>query len=323
MLSTAFLSLSALLYAGALLARWVPPADGWLFGLLALAFPWLWLLQTALLRRHRRTGALALLPGAVLLPAYLNWHPQRAGSLRLVTCNLNYLGATLAHPDVGAAVSAASAELRALQPDLLLAQDATSDTQRRNQTLASLLQYPFAQWSAASLASFSRLPLSHAGSRRFPESNNGFAWFDVQHQGRSFRLFNVHLQSYAFGSWRRIPQRLPAGLRARSLEADEVAQAVAASPLPCVVCGDFNDVPASYAVHRISAGLTDGFRAAGRGLAVTYRGPLPAGRIDYVFCSPELEFTGYRHLRSPAFDDHLWVCADLRWRPATGESTPD
>ena len=58
---------------------------------------------------------------------------------------------------------------------------------------------------------------------------------------------------------------------------------------PIIVCGDFNDTPISYTRRTISQGLTDCFQATGRGLGLSYNQKGFYIRIDYVFCSPDLQ----------------------------------
>ena len=60
---------------------------------------------------------------------------------------------------------------------------------------------------------------------------------------------------------------------------------------PIIVCGDFNDTPISYSRRIIVQGLTDCFRASGRGIGLSYNQKGFWVRIDHIFCSSE--FTPY------------------------------
>ncbi len=51
----------------------------------------------------------------------------------------------------------------------------------------------------------------------------------------------------------------------RNRQADLLTKAIAESPYPVIVCGDFNDTPASYAYRKISRSLQDCFLQAGAG----------------------------------------------------------
>jgi endonuclease/exonuclease/phosphatase (EEP) superfamily protein YafD len=91
------------------------------------------------------------------------------------------------------------------------------------------------------------------------------------------------------------------------------------SPYPLVVCGDFNDTPASYTYRKIKGGLEDSFVAAGKGYAYTYRYLRRLLRIDYLFYSRDIfKATGYN---SPdlEYSDHKPVIVTLGVMPASME----
>lgn len=301
----------------ALLAPWVPPALCWPIGLVAIAFPWLYLLLLPFtLLTRSRTGLVLLLLGAPQLPSYVNLVGRnQRGQFRILSCNLNYFGINPKHTQPGRApIQQLVDHVRQLAPDLVCAQDSTPNQGQGRAEFLGALPFPHSWWARGGQSFYANAPLEHGDDVAFAEAYNGYASVDLLVQGKPLRVINLHLQSYALMDWRLGPERMRAGLQARSAQTDQVAAAIASSPHPVIVCGDFNDVPDSYAYRRISAGLQDGFRAAGSGLARTYRGTLPAGRIDYIFASPQLRFTSYTHIRSPSFDDHDWVLAELDWR---------
>lgn len=320
------------LYLVALAAAYVPAAQVWWPAMVTLAFPWILVMQLCLvlalpvLRRGWPVWLLMLAPGLWRLPSYLAWNRSAAGPLKVLSMNANYFGAL----DGGAVrdkVLQAQTLLGQLHPDILCGQDYTSDGHANNelvhQFVRSEMGLPHRTYATPSLWTYSREPIAGYRGASFPESYNSFCYVDTLLGGRPVRVFNVHLQSYQFGSAvpgprrslpLRVLRRLRSGLRMRSEQADIVAEFLRESPHPVVLCGDFNDVPSSYVYRKLSAGLQDGFRAAGRGLAVTYKGPLPGLRIDYILCSPELEFTRYEHVDGPPYMDHRWVYAELRWR---------
>ena len=82
------------------------------------------------------------------------------------------------------------------------------------------------------------------------------------------------------------------------------------SPYPVIVCGDFNDVPNSYAYYHIGKGMIDAFKAKGSGLDRTYLGISRTLRIDYIFCQPAFEVVEYNRIIKN-FSDHYPVIADL------------
>ena len=72
----------------------------------------------------------------------------------------------------------------------------------------------------------------------------------------------------------------------RARQADQVMRLVDESPYPLIVCGDFNDTPASYTYRKTKGDLEDSFLAAGKGYGYTYRYLRKLLRIDYLFYSP-------------------------------------
>jgi len=96
----------------------------------------------------------------------------------------------------------------------------------------------------------------------------------------------------------------------RALQADAVAQRVKESPHPVLLCGDFNDMPGSYAYTIIRGKrLRDAFVAKGSGLGRTYNLILPTLRIDNIFYDPaRLKCTGFKTEYTP-LSDHNPVTA--------------
>lgn len=94
---------------------------------------------------------------------------------------------------------------------------------------------------------------------------------------------------------------------------DAVAAAVAASPVPCLVMGDFNATPWSHAFRRLIArsGLKD--TSLGRGLQPTWNARLPAPRIpiDHILAPADVAVVR-RSVGPDIGSDHLPVEAVLR-----------
>ena len=91
-------------------------------------------------------------------------------------------------------------------------------------------------------------------------------------------------------------------LRAR--QADFMRQLMdGESTCPMLVCGDFNDTPASYTYRRMKGDLTDGFRDCGSGFGVTFRELRRLFRIDYIFYSSHFRGFCYEAPNVP-FSDH-------------------
>jgi endonuclease/exonuclease/phosphatase family metal-dependent hydrolase len=152
------------------------------------------------------------------------------------------------------------------------------------------------------LVTLSKHPIVRSEVIRFDnDANNSCIVTDIVVASDTLRIFNAHLSSIRFDrddyqAVRTGPDpeeraKLWARMRRawikRASQAREVAEAVAASPYPVILAGDFNDSPVSYALHRFDL-LEDAFAAGGEGLGGTYIGDLPPLRIDYILHSPSL-----------------------------------
>lgn len=181
------------------------------------------------------------------------------------------------------------------------------------------------------IATFSQYPIIKKG--QVPLHNgvhNICIYSDLVIGPDTLRVYNMHLASirldqedYEFiqkiseseneerirGS-KQIFKRLTEAFVRRASQSETIAAHIEQSPYPVLVCGDFNDVPLSYAYRCLSAGLKDAFVESGFGLGSTYNGNLPSMRIDYILHSEELRSYDYN---SPKEDlsDHFPIMAEI------------
>jgi endonuclease/exonuclease/phosphatase family metal-dependent hydrolase len=148
----------------------------------------------------------------------------------------------------------------------------------------------------------------------------------------TFRIFATHLQSVLFRSKefhdiqiiknvddsildasRSIALKLRTAFRHRGDQAEEVRVQLDKSPYPAIICGDFNDVPNSYAYFTIRGGWQDAFLQKGFGIGRTYINISPTLRIDYILADPQFDVLQCRKFSLP-WSDHNPVVADLLLR---------
>lgn len=167
------------------------------------------------------------------------------------------------------------------------------------------------------VALFSRLPIIAKGDVIFEvedETNYNFCIYaDVVKNADTFRVYNVHLQSFRISKieddttkteqLKGVVKKLKTAYPKRANQAIRVNEHIRNSPYPVIVCGDFNDTPVSFVYNQFQGHLTDAFLNCGSGIGSTYVGKLPAGRIDYIFHSPELVSTNFEIQKRP-FSDH-------------------
>ena len=157
---------------------------------------------------------------------------------------------------------------------------------------------------------------------------------DVLYRNQKIRVISMHLQSYALfkdekvilraprsftqfdeqrikKDSRRIAWKLRWALQRRAPEARKVAEFVRSAPYPVILCGDFNDTPASYVYRTISKTLEDPFMTNGSGIAKTYNESKYPFRIDYILHSKQFKSLDYKIIPTKV-SDHNPVTAVLK-----------
>jgi len=178
---------------------------------------------------------------------------------------------------------------------------------------------------------FSRYPIINKKTLSFPPHNynSNFQYADIVKDGDTVRVFNIHLQSLKFSDGnlayidnptleskkdlqrsKSLISKFKHGFLQRQLQADRIKAEMDKSPYPVIVCGDFNDVPNSYAYQTIGSGMQNAFVEKGTGLGRTFSGIAPTLRIDNIFAAKA--FTVNQFLRIPIkLSDHFPILADL------------
>ncbi len=225
--------------------------------------------------------------------------------------------------------------LRKEDPDIVCLQECPVESALRMDSLAKTLSFlPYycstrSATKAAGNAIFSKYPILRFESILYPESSNKslFAVMDIQ--GDSVRVFNNHFQTTSVNAVKpRLYQAHAEGKQLeeteaafhmafqmkknfvkRATQADYIRQMLDAGEGPVILCGDFNDTPASYTYRTVKGDLTDGFRDCGFGFGYTFRQLKRIFRIDYIIYSPDFKGVTYD---SPNLDysDHkpvVWL----------------
>jgi len=172
------------------------------------------------------------------------------------------------------------------------------------------------------LATFSRWPIARIGHLRMKERNTFAIFTDLVMEQDTVRVYNIHLESIRFGKndysfyaqltdqtieqdksfnlkegFFKIFSKIKKAFVIRANQVELLKQDIARSPYPVIVCGDFNDTPASYTYRRMTEGMNDSFRKAGNGIfGSTYTGNFPSFRIDYILFDDA--FTAFNYSKS-------------------------
>ncbi|MBL0146002.1 MAG: endonuclease/exonuclease/phosphatase family protein [Chitinophagaceae bacterium] len=179
---------------------------------------------------------------------------------------------------------------------------------------------------------FSKYPIINKQTvGTYPNDYNSiFQYADIVKDTDTVRVFNLHLQSLRFSSTnlqyiekptvkdekdiketKNIVYKLKTGFLKRKIQADRINEEIAKSPYPVIVCGDFNDVPNSYAYCTVGKNLQNAFVQKGAGIGRTFNAISPTLRIDNIFADKRFTVLQYTSNKKNLVD-HYPVIADLQ-----------
>jgi endonuclease/exonuclease/phosphatase family metal-dependent hydrolase len=226
--------------------------------------------------------------------------------------------------------------LEAQQPDIICFQEfymRTNGSFPTRDSLAGLLDMPYIHEGYTheihgeqffGLATMSRFPIVRQQVHRFSnDENNLCIASDIRINDDTIRVLNVHFQSVRFKKEdydaigdtpehgtahdpereQHIFSKLKSAFQYRAVQSEQIRKAIEESPFPVILCGDFNDTPASYTYGQFQDILCDAQKESGGGMGNTYIGVFPSFRIDYIFHSPELHSYGFV-THDERFSDH-------------------
>lgn len=177
---------------------------------------------------------------------------------------------------------------------------------------------------------YSKHPVIAKGEVSFGNRSNNYCIFvDVVKEKDTFRIYNAHLQSIYLSNVEmdlvssadsdfqqrksglaRVIQKLKTAFPIRVSQAQKVLKHAEKSPYPTIICGDFNDSPMSYTYNLFNTNYIDAFRNCSFGFGWTYAGKLPAGRIDYIFHTPDLNSFNFK-VQDEKYSDHYAITTQI------------
>ncbi len=225
--------------------------------------------------------------------------------------------------------------LKDQQPDIICLQEVRLrkndifNLARTVEDINSINHYQYARSSTTyGSVTMTRYPIINMEEIRFKNSRNISIYTDVLIDGDTVRIFNVHLQSYNMDPEKytiidsgideeedlrevhEIWYRFKKGFSLRAQQVKTIRGYIEESPYHIIICGDFNDTPASYSYRQLRKGLKDAFLCSGTGVGRTYVGKLPSFRIDYIFHSRGFESYNFKTIDF-RYSDHLPVACSL------------
>ncbi|MDX8341329.1 endonuclease/exonuclease/phosphatase family protein [Draconibacterium sp. IB214405] len=196
--------------------------------------------------------------------------------------------------------------------------------------LESIKHYQFARSSTTyGSVTMTRYAIINMGEIRFEDSRNITIYTDVLIDADTVRIFNVHLQSYHIDpekydiidspginqekdleEVKEMSAKFKEAFQLRAAQVREIRKYIDESPYNVILCGDFNDTPASFSYRKLSSGLNDAFVKSGKGIGRTYIGKLPSFRIDYILHGNGFESYDFQTL-DYRMSDHLPISCNL------------
>lgn len=157
-------------------------------------------------------------------------------------------------------------------------------------------------------------------------SSNKSMYVDIRYNGDTLRVYNIHMASMHLDStdyetgkamWagnydstfnnkaQKLTKKVFMAYVLRQQQAKTVHKHISECPYPVILCGDFNDSPASFSYRKILHGLKDSYRSSGSGTGTTYvGGDFPSYRIDYIAHDKQFNDFQYTVCRDLTVSDH-------------------
>lgn len=224
-----------------------------------------------------------------------------------------------------------------LRPDVICMQEFNSALLADNIALFKK-QYPYHLFSrdyqrnnsgyVSGCIIFSKYPIIDSGKVKYPVAES-LIYADILKGLDTIRVFTTHLQSFKFktedytdiekikendpeklSASRNIIRKMKLAFSRRGIQAKMVREEADKSPYPSIICGDFNDVPNSYAYFRIKGNRQDAFLSRGFGIGRTFNALAPTLRIDYILVDRLFEVKQF-DMVDENLSDHIMLVTDL------------
>lgn len=316
--------------------HYTPPQRMWVLPVLTLFAPIIYILDIAamlywIIRWQWRpalcVGAFVII-GIFYLPLYYKIDLARKYSTKYVERNFTKVVTyNIANGNNSELVD----YVRSLRPDIVCLQEYLTDADEKWRALGDEYRSTISDGNDFSCEIFTKYRIVRQGEI---DSLGRYTavWADLRIADDTVRIVSLHLQSTSIhpedtqfiqhheyiydtdreNKLRSIVSRLAENTRKRAVQVEQIRRFIDGTPYKTIVCGDFNDVPLSYAYHSIAKGLDDTFSKAGDGYSHTFDGYFRLLRIDYTLVSPEIETISYESTDSVAYSDHYPVVTRLK-----------
>lgn len=179
---------------------------------------------------------------------------------------------------------------------------------------------------------YSKYKINRSGCP-FPMKENfrDYSFIDIKPWKESLRIYNVHLTSYKMTEEEKskigdirsgkisdketslsVKDKLIRANIERSKDTRQIVDLLNQTKQRYILVGDMNSTPYSYTYQEFTKLTNDSFVKVGNGFSGTYNGPLPAYRIDYVFCGDGIKPLTYL-CSDKTYSDHKPVTVSFEF----------
>ncbi len=266
-----------------------------------------------------------LLLGYPMVKRHLQLFPERTtqsrDGIKIISYNVRNF-AQLGRKSLKTTIHSIDSLLSGQHPDIICLQEA-----KHSKYTKGFLKHGFKKYGKSENIIYTNLPVIHQGNVIDKQDNKFGIYADVLFNNDTIRVYNIQLLSYsvsrdieAYDKTKKVNRKqfffsvaskLNSGFTRRVSETETLKKVLMKSPYPTIVCGDFNDPPASFTYQEvISTGLQDAFIESGNGYGNTYNWSFPKVRIDYIFTSSDFDIYNYKVLHT-SLSDHMPIEAFL------------
>ena len=274
------------------------------------------------------------------------WHPgagftkrKPENSLRIVDWNVQSFNGMSRNKEAKKLVpNELAASVAKRDPDLVCLQEFNTSEGTGDNLSLFTKQYPYYFFSRdyqrdsgryrSGVIILSKYPIIDSVRIKYPVAES-LIYVDVVKGSDTFRVFTTHLQSFkfkpedysdiekikeqdneTFAASRSLIRKMRLAFKRRGAQADMVRAELDKSPHPVIICGDFNDVPNSYAYFHIKGDLQDAFLRKGFAIGRSFIALAPTLRIDYILADRRFEIKQIDWV-DENLSDHLMLVSDI------------
>ena len=164
-------------------------------------------------------------------------------------------------------------------------------------------------------AIFSKFPIIHKGSLKFPNTPNNAIYIDIVQQNDTIRVYNLHLESlrinpkeeeFSQENSERLLKRMANTFKMQQSQAELFELNRKNCTYKKIILGDFNNTQFSNVYKTIKGDMQDAFVNSGKGFGKTLDYPFFPMRIDFILVDESFTVNTFKTF-SEHFSDHYAI----------------